>query len=152
LRFQSNSWDIRIAPRRLGALPVNNATDSHFCRLVGWGNTQEASQHDVVAVYSPQFCNANLPQAFCSIIDSSSQSSCTALQGAPIVCGDSAFVSGFLLNNRECGAAGHLATLEYHSVGEFREWIEEVSGASVAQMSTLVFVLSAAMISATISM
>jgi hypothetical protein len=97
----------------------------------------------VVAVYRPQLCHANLSQVFCSVIDVGSRDVCSAMLGSPVICGDGSSVSGILLNNQACTDTGDLNVLDYHSVGEFREWIEEVSGAEkLAKMSTLL-ILSA---------
>lgn len=64
------------------------------------------------------------------------------------MCGDGLSVSGFLLNNRVCGSNGAFSALDYHSVGEFRDWIEQVSGAeNFAKMSPLL-ILSAVLINA----
>ena len=134
-----------MIPRTLGSLPTNNATDGNLCQVVGWGNTPESSRQDVVAVYRPQLCQGNLPQVFCSIIDTESSETETALQGSPVVCGDGSAVAGFVLGTRVL--VGNLNALDFHSVGDFRGWIENVSGADkLATLSMLAF-LSAILIS-----
>jgi hypothetical protein len=58
--------------------------------------------------------------------------------GSSVICGDGLSVSGILLNNQACGENDGLNVLDYHSVGQFREWIEEVSGAEkLAKVSAL---------------
>lgn len=42
-----------------------------------------------------------------------------------MVCDDGR-VDGFLLNNQECLVNGDIHRLNYHSVGEFLEWIETI--------------------------
>lgn len=124
-----------------------NNTESNFCQIVGWGSAVESSRRVVVAIYEPRFCNMNFPQAFCSPIDWASQKACSASQGAPVICGGNTEVSGVLVSTGACDGVWDQRRLHYLSVGEFREWIEEVSGAEkFAKLSSLL-ILSAMLIS-----
>jgi hypothetical protein len=136
---------LRVNPLNLGGFPVN--TTDHFCQVVGWGNRIGVSPHEVVAVNQPQVCNSNFPQVFCSIIDIGSQQICTALQGSPVICGNNSEVSGIVISFGTCGEVRNQRSLDYHSVGEFREWIEEVSGAEKIVKGSVLVILSTVLMS-----
>ena len=131
----------------LGALPVTNVTDGNLCHVV-FSESQQESRRDIVAVYRPQYCYNNLPQVFCSVIDSGSIETCTAMQGSPVVCGDRSAVAGFVLTDRACSSLGVLNSLDFHSVGDFREWIQNVSGADKLAKLSMLTILSTLLISA----
>lgn len=63
-----------------------------------------------------------------------------------MICGNSSVVSGFLLNDKVCGIVGENMKLEFHSVGDFRDWIEQVSGAVNFSKISSLLILSAVLI------
>lgn len=107
-------------------------------------NNLNSRRREVVGVYSPQNCHENNTQVFCSFFDSASNEICSVPQGSPLICGDENAVSGFILNN--CGDIKGLNGLDYHSVGDFREWIEQVSGAKKLDNISAIFIAIALLI------
>jgi hypothetical protein len=87
-----------------------------------------------VTVYGSQFCDQASPQAFCSQYTSQG-SICFAYPGTTLV-GDNAFIDGFSLNEESCSVESNSLTLYYHSVGDFTEWINEVSGGTMVSTSS----------------
>lgn len=101
-----------------------------------------------ISVFEPQYCDPNYPQVFCSSFPSLATGPCTASRGSPVVC-ISGHVSGFVINERGCTTADAHGRnlLHYHSVNDFRAWIEEVSGAEKAVKSSIVLIISAGILS-----
>jgi hypothetical protein len=138
---------LNTVPLQIASLPTNitnSRPSENFCQVVGWGNFREISPHRVVAVFGSSFCNPNLPQLFCSTIDSGSEVTCSAMQGSPVICGYGTEVAGIVISPGTCTGEIGNRRLDYHSVGEFKEWIQEVSGAeSVGKVSMTITVFSA---------
>jgi hypothetical protein len=131
-----------ITPRLLGALPTENF-ESNFCQLVDWeGVVEENPKHHVIAVDKPQSCFSNSPQVFCSTFEDEAFEICRAREASPVVCRNNSVISGFLLSqDRKCAILDGRLSIEYHSVGDFLEWIEQVSGAEhIGKISNLLFV------------
>lgn len=128
-------------PRTIGSLQ-SNSTD---CNLYGWGETVGiVPDRTQVAVYGSQYCDATSQQVFCSAF-AANTTPCTARLGSPVTCGDGSAVAGFLINDRNCTVIGNRYLAYYHSVGEFREWIQQVSRADVATKISAALILSAAL-------
>ena len=70
---------------------------------------------------------------------------CMASSGAPLVSRDlaSTAIEGFLINEGVCSINGTKFVLNYHSVGDFNEWIKEVSGAETISKISFLLILSA---------
>jgi hypothetical protein len=133
-----------IHPRNLGMLPTNET-----CHLHGWGGADLNSRQVAINVYSPEFCDINFPQVFCTTFGSIADDTCTALLGSPLTCTDHDDIAGFVITSEEtCATQGRQFVLQYHSIGGFNEWIHEVSGAETyAKVSSILLILSAALIS-----
>lgn len=59
-----------------------------------------------------------------------------------MICGNSSVVSGFLINGGSCSRVDDQLSLDFHSVGDFKEWIEEkVSGAEKLVGISMLFVI-----------
>jgi hypothetical protein len=121
-----------IVPRLIGALPTNN-TDSNFYRMVGWGDGKVSSKQTVIAVNEPKLCDATKPQVYCSTFDRYTNENCKAIEGSPVIGSNDSFVSGVLMSSGTCEWTNGRYLLEYHSVGEFEEWIKEVSCARISR-------------------
>lgn len=135
-----------ITARVLGQFPTNINGSGTTC-VLQWGPT--ASDKGNVSLYSPESCNFG-SKVFCSIAVATTDEKCSKYQGASIICGDAAetskSVDGILLNDGKCEENGVPSTpkLIYHSIGEYREWIQKVSGAEdMKQVSSLLLVASA---------
>lgn len=140
--FDNFATLFKLSPRLLGDL-VTNST----CRLFGWGGAEENPISNPVDVYGSQFCNQTVPQASCSTFDSPLHLTCSALTGSPVVCIDGK-VDGFIVTAEiMCTSSGESNRLYYHSVGDFREWIEQVSGAEMKARFSISIILSALVIS-----
>lgn len=131
-----------LPPRSLGKITATNAT----CNLFGWGSVGENPEFNAVTVYSSQYCDKTSPQLSCSTFDSPFNTACSALTGSPLVC-DNGFVDGIVLSHEMCTATDESHRLYYLSVGEFREWIEQVSGAELTARLSIPVILSALVIS-----
>lgn len=116
----SGRFDERIVPRSLGSLQSNST-----CQLFGWGPSSIGfTRSDPVTVFGPQYCNSSLPQALCSNHPTVFHYSCDAMTGSPVTCGNETIIDGFLINNASCSTnEDGRVSLNYHSVGQFLEWI-----------------------------
>lgn len=100
-------------------------------------------------IYGPHFCNPALPRAFCSRFASGTfPPACTAQLGSPVVCGgDNQTLSGFLVgSHQECIRVDDIVELSYHSIGQFADWIRDVSGAEKTGSISIILVLSAVLL------
>lgn len=115
--------------------------------IFGWGGKTDNPQRDAINVYNSQFCDPSNPQAFCSVFDFNS-TTCSASLGAPLVIHDleSTSIDGFLINEGSCSTNGSNFVLNYHSVGDFEEWIKKVSGAVTINKISFLLILSSALI------
>lgn len=105
-------------------------------------------RYENVDIFTPAACNPNIPNAFCSNFGLSTPEQCNAILGSPVVCGNEQTVSGFVIgSNGTCLSSASFNKLNYHSVGDFRQWIEQVSGAQTAGPIALLLVLSAFVLS-----
>lgn len=126
LQTQSNFRSNQVVPRILGSIegPWNGVA----CQLVGWGGGDVySSRRDVIGVYRPDLCDSSLPEVFCSTFPIASTESCSAILGAPLICENESTISGFLLNDRNCEVNSNGRNqLNFHSVDQYKKWIEEV--------------------------
>lgn len=127
-------------PRELGYLMTNQTNE---CKLYGWGSAEDSPRSDSVTVYGPSFCGMHAMETYCTI-SSSNIDTCTAKLGSPIVCNDG-FIDGFIIKNAGCSSDSFL--LSYHSVGDFREWIELVSGAENNRKLSIIYLVTLALLS-----
>lgn len=141
-------WDhlfnpIPVPPRSLGALRTNST-----CNLHGWSGAWTNFRRDPIAVFAPQFCYGSLPQAFCATFDSVNHVTCTANLGSPVICGHEGRVDGFMITESfNCDRVWGRTMQSYHSVEEFRDWINEVTQAKAKiTKSNLLIVLAVAII------
>lgn len=119
--------------RSLGGLQHNTV-----CSLHGWGGNLADHRRDSITVYAPQFCQPNMPQAYCTSFDITD---CSAILASPITCGNDSIIDGFVLNNRSCAIYEGRPMLNYHSVSDFREWLENTTQQSVPYKSSINFVV-----------
>lgn len=127
-----------IPPRSLGGL-IGNST----CNLHGWSGPLGNNLRRQVGVFAPQFCYGSLPQAFCSTFNTHNQMECTSTWGAPIICNVDGRIDGFVITgNLYCDQVWGRHMLSYHSVEEFRDWIEYVSGAKTISFTLILSVIS----------
>lgn len=124
---------------------IGDFSSSSSCRLWGWGETiGQLPRKAEITIYDPKFCDDNFPQIFCTTFSSINNQACTARQGSPVTCGDKGIIVGLLVNDEYCATIGDRHMLNYLSVSEFREWIQEVSGAEKMKkisLSLLIVVL-----------
>lgn len=129
-----------LPPRTLGSLTTNST-----CRLFGWGGSEDNPETVEVEVFGPQYCNLNLPQAYCTDLLTPGRA-CQAYTGSPVVC-SAQTVDGFLLQTGCPEASPGRYLVDYHSVAEFREWIDIVSSADLRSKISIIFLLSVVVIS-----
>lgn len=136
-----------ISPRVLGQFPAINESGTNC--VLQWGPTT-SDKADIV-LHNPETCDSGAPKVFCSVVTTANDDKCSKYQGATIVCGDAAatakHVDGILLNNGTCDGISPSFRLLYHSIGEYSEWIQKVSGADdMKRTSSLLLVASAILV------
>lgn len=129
-------------PRVLGSLPTNGS-----CNLFGFGSTAAMPTRHSIDVFSSESCDPLFPRVFCSVLPSMEHVSCGASEGSPVACTDYS-VDGILLNQHNCTPVTDVGfRLNYHSIEEFAEWIEQVSAANPSSKKIVSLILSAVAIS-----
>jgi hypothetical protein len=110
-------------PRKLGELKPNIK-----CKLFGWGGGPEFPRRHEIEILPPSSCDSRNPRTFCSKFPVN-DTSCLAYPGSPVVCSDElSTVDGILIGDTsKCTSAN---SLEFLSVGDFVEWIEEIEKTS----------------------
>lgn len=122
--------------RSLGGLITNTS-----CSLIGFGSITTSPVLDAVTVFQPQYCNATQTRAYCSNLANLDVRACSAAEGSPVVC-INGFIDGILLNTFGCTADQNNIRLNYHSINDFRNWINETSSAkTLANASAFTFIL-----------
>jgi hypothetical protein len=118
---------------------------------LGWGGSQSNNRQEAVIVHSPEFCDTNFPQVFCSGFDSRTDPTCASILGSPLTCnGDDTAVAGFLITADDaCTINGNRYVLNYHSVVGFQEWINDVSAAQSYAKMSIVLILSVILVNFT---
>lgn len=110
-------------PRVLGALESNTS-----CILYGFGGIEALPERKVVLVLSSEFCDQSASQFFCSQFEFSTEE-CEAETGSPIICGTGT-LDGILIRetitSKICAGFNIFYVLNYHSIGDFREWIDTI--------------------------
>ena len=94
---------------------------------------------------NPSFCNSSLPQVFCAVhegIGDPCLTSSPARAGSPVLCEQGSF-DGILLSSGCTIDSQNRVITSYHSIGDFKDWIELVSGAESVKKLSSVIVLSA---------
>lgn len=127
-------------PRSLGSLETNRT-----CAVFGWGASPNHPRRDSLEIHGPQFCTPGR-QAFCTSFASSMHVTCSAMQSSPVVC-NSGTIDGFVLNTNGCSLTGDRYRLSYHSIGEYREWIEQVSGALFSTKISIILLVASIVVS-----
>lgn len=132
-----------ITPRALGGFPAINENGTNC--ILYWGPA--TSDKSNIDLYSPDQCKAG--KVFCSGVSDATDDRCSKYQGAAIVCGDATkkSVDGILLNNGGCDAVIPTVPpsfrLNYHSIGDYSDWINKVSGAEDMKQSSLILMTAA---------
>jgi hypothetical protein len=126
-------------PRAFGQFPT---TDNATFPLFGRGNAQTEAEIGAVQIFPPRYCEANFPQVFCSEVATQGVRECSASLGSPVTSTNSLLMFGFLISEG-CRISGDRLVLNYHSVGDFREWLDKVSGAKTTAEISFVLILSA---------
>lgn len=121
-------------PRDLGRLVMNQT-----CKLYGWGGAEDFPRNDAVTVNGQSSCGM---ETYCTTL-SPNADTCAAKLGSPIVCNDG-FIDGFVIKNSGCSDR---FLISYHSVDDFREWIDSVSGAEKTFMPAIIFILASTWLS-----
>lgn len=125
-------------PRDLGHLMTNLS-----CKLYGFGGAEDFPKNDLVTVDGPRFCGMDPIETYCTISPPNIDT-CTAKLGSPVVCNEG-FIDGFIIKNAGCNSEEFL--LSYHSVDDFREWIELVSGAENNCKLSMILILTSVLLS-----
>ena len=76
-----------------------------------------------------------MPESYCSLIDSGSLDTCTAREGSPVICGQSYAIAGIVISTGTCTGPIGSRILNFHSVGDFEEWIRESIAGKVGKTS-----------------
>jgi hypothetical protein len=119
----------------LGSLGSNSS-----CLLYGaLGNYQ-------IRAYNPQYCNPNFDKAFCSTFLTNNTLACNTFRGAQLVCGGDK-LDGFVISEPSCLLEANQYVMYYHSIGDYIDWIKEVSGATLATKVSIFTLLSGLLIS-----
>lgn len=95
-----------------------------------------------LSLYNPKFCMSTVPDAYCSYHEDENSQVCHAKKGSPISCSAKS-IDGILLNTG-CtldDKGRHLSF--YHSIGEYKTWIQSVSGAETTTVLSLALLVSA---------
>lgn len=140
-----------IAIRSRGFL-VSNSTLRFFPIGESFQSSLMPNMIDI-EVFGPNWCPPTIPpttgssQAFCSVINSPNAPACNRpIEGSPLVTPNNVLV-GILLNRGGCvQVQGNVFMLQYHNIGEFQTWINEISGAKIKAFS-LLLILSSSLIS-----
>lgn len=139
----AGEFNTEVFPTRtLGSIPPSNPT----CHLFGWGGAPHFPEFTNVRPHRPSqtFCYTNRSQTYCT--EHHPQSfSCSAWVGSPLSCNPQS-VDGILIETGCLEESPGRFLQAYHSVGEFREWIESVSGAKIMNQNSIVILLSALVI------
>ncbi|CAG9804843.1 unnamed protein product [Chironomus riparius] len=139
-------------PKALGMLP--KVADN--CTIVGRNVHLSSPSLDEVFIIGPSSCyGSGGKQAYCSIFDDSNVDACKVVQGAPLICNDHE-VAGIVLGGKNmCIKSGSKVQLRYHSVGDFKNFLNyyslgpattttqkpEPSSASIYKVSISAFIM-----------
>lgn len=126
-------------PLSLGSMPADEAKNG-TCSLFGWDvTTSDAASLDL---YAPKFCLSTYPEAYCAYHEDETPRICSAKKGSSISC-SAKTVDGILLNTGcTLNDQGRYLSF-YHSVGDYKAWIESVSGAETATALSMTLLVSA---------
>lgn len=130
-----------LPPRTLGSIPPSNPT----CTLFGWGGAPDFPETVSVTPHGPELCYTSRSQTYCSEHVPQTRP-CAALVGSPLICNNPQSVDGILIETGCVEESPGRFLQAYHSVGEFREWIEIVSGADLVNRISIMTLLSALVI------
>lgn len=128
-----------LPPLALGSLPSDD-TKNGTCSLFGWDAT--SSDTAALEIYAPKYCLSTYPEAYCAYHDDESPRICSAKKGSSISC-SAKTVDGILLNTGcTLNDQGRYLSF-YHSVGDYKAWIESVSGAETTTALSVALLVSA---------
>lgn len=117
----------KLDSRRYKPLPLRGLRGNSTCTLI---ETRQS-----VMIYEPDECSRNSTQAYCSRFRVSTLA-CFTLTSSPVMCGDRTHLDGIIISEGSCTKEADTYLLYYHSVADFREWIEEItSGGNAAGVS-----------------
>lgn len=95
------------------------------CRLFGWGGGLITPPSEPIDILNSQECDSKVSNFFCAFINETSEATCSSYLASPVMC-DDAF-AGFVINNQTCSNDEDQNFLTIISVGEFGDWIREVT-------------------------
>lgn len=117
---------------------------NNSCTLSGWASAFGPSwRTEVVTIYSPELCDPNFPQTFCTDVDSRIADVCGARLGSPVTCNGDSILAGFVITDGTCTIMGNRVVLLYHSVNDFRSFIKDMAGAAVPVKLSVLLIASA---------
>lgn len=131
----SDNPQLGFVARSLGGL-----TTSTTCNLFGWGGELLDPRRDAVLVNN--YCDPDFPQNFCTIFDSFSHATCSALHGSPLTCGNDMEVAGFVTNVGGCRTDAGRPVLNYVSVNDVHDWIEGIFGPELPERDPVNFIVT----------
>lgn len=103
-----------------------------------------------IIISPPNLCGDSAhptPNAFCSFFEAINDPACAANLGSAVICGDSHVINGLVVGTTTaCDPKDTKFIKSYHSVGDYKDWIEKaVNSAVIAKFSTLFFAFMALM-------
>lgn len=99
-------------------------------------------RRDAVFVKAPVDCDITNPQNYCSVFDSVTHPSCSALEASPLTCDNDMILSGFVTDAGCVTHANGSAGLSYHSIGDFQDWIDGVIGPELHERPAVNFIVT----------
>lgn len=123
--------------------PLGEITSNRFCTVLAWENPNWQPTGIPLRMFSMPIVNSSMcgeeANTYCTRPGSLSSTfpNCGGLMGAPVFCGGDA-VAGIVVRDNFCMGSSSVGG-SFLSVGNFREWIEEVSslGTKVTLKTTL---------------
>ena len=129
IKGEFNSNSIKV----LGSITPNT-----LCTLYAFGSSPIQT---TVMILEPKNCDLSTDDTFCSEHTENLEPACWTFGGAPLFCGEGETVSGFVSFLGQCRMVSEEKYLQsYHSIENFKDWIEEVSGATIIKKASAVLI------------
>jgi hypothetical protein len=117
--------DYEFLYTKFPTLPLNRDPVIFNCKLYGWGEKNSNPRRDAVKIDFPNICGSGFSEILCTVFQSTANETCNASLGSPLICGDNATFTGFLINNQQCAVtSGGKVVLTYQSIASYRNFID----------------------------
>jgi hypothetical protein len=110
------------------------------CTVIGRNVNHTNPLTHTVSIIGPRSCYGyGGRQAYCSMVKDKNDDVCKVAEGAPVICKDNEIAGFVLKQSSSCMKRNGKVHLRYHSIDDFRSWINNLTVETSAETNSAGF-------------